>query len=175
MARSRLNNVSLQRLTFAPDYLSLSEITFEWGDSYDAKDWRRLRAILAPTLMVDYTEVNGHKWEAMSAEEFVGIMSHVGFVGDPLVHTQHHIGASKWEKVSEEEAVGFHQLRAAHQRYTASDRRLVENKGHGHAIIKLLYRRIDGEWKLRGLRPTIRWNEFEAERIFRGFDDSAAG
>jgi len=34
------------------DYLTLSEITFEWGDSYDDKDWMRLRAILAPTLMV---------------------------------------------------------------------------------------------------------------------------
>lgn len=39
------------RISF-DDYLSLSEITFEWGDSYDAKDWRRLGAILAPTLMV---------------------------------------------------------------------------------------------------------------------------
>ncbi|KAL8715830.1 MAG: hypothetical protein Q9220_000497 [cf. Caloplaca sp. 1 TL-2023] len=152
------------------DYLSLSEITFEWGDSYDAKDWRRLRAILAPTLMIDYTDVNGHKWDDMTAEEFVGIMSHVGFVGDPLVHTQHHIGASKWQKVSQEEAIGYHQLRAAHQRYTAPDRRLVENKGYGHAMIKHSYRRIDGEWKLSGLRPTIRWNEFDAERIFRGFE-----
>ena len=34
------------------EYLTLSEITFEWGDSYDDKDWIRLRAILAPTLMV---------------------------------------------------------------------------------------------------------------------------
>ena len=37
---------------YASEYLSLSEITFEWGDSYDDKDWARLRAILAPTLMV---------------------------------------------------------------------------------------------------------------------------
>lgn len=37
------------------DYLSLSEITFEWGDSYDDKDWDRLRKILAPTLMVRLT------------------------------------------------------------------------------------------------------------------------
>lgn len=110
----------------------------------------------------------------MSAEDFVGIMSHVGFVGDPLVHTQHHIGASKWQKLSEEEAVGYHQLRAAHQRYTAPDRRLVENKGHGHAMVKHHYRRIDGEWKLQGLRPTIRWNEFEAERMFRGFEPASA-
>ncbi|KAL8766421.1 MAG: hypothetical protein Q9209_006797 [Squamulea sp. 1 TL-2023] len=161
--------VSASRITFE-DYLSLSEITFEWGDSYDAKDWQRLRAILAPTLLVDYTDVNGHKWDNMSAENFVGIMSHIGFVGDPLVHTQHHIGASKWEKISDEEAVGYHQLRAAHQRYTAADLMLVENKGHGNAIIKHSYRRIDGEWKLCGLKPTLRWNEFEAERIFRGFE-----
>lgn len=39
------------------DYLSLSEITFEWGDSYDDKDWMRLRAILAPTLMVRHSFV----------------------------------------------------------------------------------------------------------------------
>ncbi len=39
------------------DYLTLSEITFEWGDSYDDKDWVRLRAILAPTLMVKDTSL----------------------------------------------------------------------------------------------------------------------
>lgn len=34
------------------EYLALSELAFEWGDSYDDKDWPRLRAILAPFLMV---------------------------------------------------------------------------------------------------------------------------
>jgi scytalone dehydratase len=105
----------------------------------------------------------------MTAEDFVGIMSHIGFVGDPLVHTQHHIGASKWTKVSNEEVIGHHQLRAAHQRYTALDRKTVENKGHGHAMVKHLYKKIGGEWKLAGLRPTVRWNEFEFEKIFKGF------
>ena len=105
----------------------------------------------------------------MPAEEFVRVMSHIGFVGDPLVHTQHHIGASKWAKISDDEAVGHHQLRAAHQRYTALDRKTVENKGHGHAMVKHFYRKVDGEWKLAGLRPTVRWNEFEFERIFKGF------
>lgn len=38
------------------EWLSLSEITFEWGDSYDDKDWDRLRKILAPTLMVSHTK-----------------------------------------------------------------------------------------------------------------------
>ena len=170
-------------LRFPIDFLSLSEITFEWGNSYDDKDWRRLRAILAPGLMacasnnlldhksltldnqqIDYTEVNGHKWENMPAEDFVGIMSHVGFVGDPLVHTQHHIGASKWQKVSEEEVIGQHQLASSHQRYGTADLKTVENKGHGHAMVTLYYRKIDGEWKLSGLRPTVRWNELEFEK-----------
>ena len=39
-------------MLFELDYLTLSEITFEWGDSYDDKDWMRLQAILAPTLVV---------------------------------------------------------------------------------------------------------------------------
>lgn len=118
---------------------------------------------------MDYSEVNGHKWDSMPAEEFVGIMSHAGFVGDPLVHTQHHIGASKWERISDEEVIGHHQLRAAHQRYTGPDKKTVENKGHGHATIKHFYRKIDGEWKFAGLRPRVRWNEFEFEKIFKGF------
>lgn len=95
-------------------------------------------------------------------------MSHAGFLGDPLVHTQHHIGASKWQKLSDDEVIGYHQLRAAHQRYTGPDLKVVENKGHGHAMIKHWYRKVNGDWKLAGLRPTVRWNEFEFEQIFKG-------
>ncbi|MCJ1479891.1 hypothetical protein MMC06_000045 [Schaereria dolodes] len=106
----------------------------------------------------------------MPAEEFVAMMSQPGFLGDPLIHTQHHIGASKWEKLSDDDAVGYHQLRAAHQRYTSLDMKTVENKGHGHAMIKHVYKRVNGEWKFAGLRPTVRWNEFEFEKIFKGFE-----
>lgn len=113
----------------------------------------------------------------MKAADFLGIMSHVGFVGDPLVHTQHHIGASKWEKVNDEFVIGHHQLRAAHQRYTGPDKQTVENKGHGHATIKHWYRKIDTNdgrgkvWKFAGLRPRVRWNEFEFDKIFKGYGD----
>ncbi|KAI4135204.1 MAG: hypothetical protein LQ347_000877 [Umbilicaria vellea] len=155
-----------KRISF-DDWLTLSELAFEWADSYDAKDWDRLRVILAPTLNIDYTEVNGHKWDAMPIEEFMEMVSSQGFLGDALIHTQHHIGASKWEKVSDEEVIGYHQLRAAHQRYTGPDMKTVENKGHGHAMIKHTYKKIDGDWKFAGLRPTVRWNEFEFDKIFK--------
>ena len=34
------------------DYLGLNHALFEWADSYDAKDWDRLRKVIAPTLRV---------------------------------------------------------------------------------------------------------------------------
>lgn len=132
------------------------------------QDWERLRGILADNLAVDYTEVTGKKWDSMSASEFVDMMSSPGFVGDPLVHTQHFLGGSKFVKKSDTEVYGDFQLRAAHQRYTGPDKKTVEAKGHGHAVIRHHYRFIDGELKLVGYKPTVRWNEYEFERIFKG-------
>ena len=104
----------------------------------------------------------------MPSEEFVEMVGSQGFVGDPVVDTQHFIGGSKFEKVSDTESTGYHQLRAAHQRYTGPDRKEVEAKGHGHAVIQHYYKKINGEWKLAGLKPTVRWNEYNFEKIFKG-------
>jgi hypothetical protein len=77
------------------------------------QDWSRLRKIVAPTLQVgvsptvsfsssmhetltlpahiqiDYTHVSNRKWEKMDAEDFIDMMSDPGFLGDPLLKTQH--------------------------------------------------------------------------------------
>ena len=55
LCHSPLNAICAYLMPLESDYLTLSEITFEWGDSYDDKDWMRLRAILAPTLVVCLT------------------------------------------------------------------------------------------------------------------------
>jgi hypothetical protein len=34
------------------EYLGVTEAAFEWADSYDSKDWDRLRKCIAPTLRV---------------------------------------------------------------------------------------------------------------------------
>ena len=34
------------------DYLGLNAALYEWADSYDSKDWDRLRKCIAPTLRV---------------------------------------------------------------------------------------------------------------------------
>ncbi|KAL8828529.1 MAG: hypothetical protein Q9191_002539 [Dirinaria sp. TL-2023a] len=81
-------------------------------------------------------------------------MSRIGLLGDPLIQTQHLIGASKWQKVHDNFAIGHHQLRAAHQRYADPDRNHVQTKGYGYAFVQHFYSRIEGVWKLAGLKVT---------------------
>lgn len=115
------------------------------------------------------------KWDSMPAETFVKMVSSDGFLGDPLVKTQHLLGATEWERVSETEVIGHHQLRAAHLRYTGPDMQRVDRRGHSHATNEHFYHKVDGVWKFAGLRPTVRFNEFDFEKIFKGisFQDFA--
>ena len=106
----------------------------------------------------------------MSADDYMAMVTHPGFLGDPTIKTQHLLGQTWWEKISDTEVIGHHQLRAAHQVYT--DDALVEVKlrGHSHATNEHYYRKVDGVWKFAGLKPNVRWNELRFEEVFRGLD-----
>ena len=52
MARSTKSPARTRHANPMPDYLGLTEAAFEWADSYDSKDWDRLRKCIAPTLRV---------------------------------------------------------------------------------------------------------------------------
>jgi scytalone dehydratase len=106
----------------------------------------------------------------MASEDFVAMVSDPGFLGDPLLKTQHLFGATEWIKVSDTEIIGHHQLRAGHLRYTAPDHLVEEKRGHSHATNEHYYRKVDGVWKFAGLKPNVRWNEYEFETIFKGFE-----
>lgn len=47
---------------------------FEWAESYDSKDWARLRKCIAPTLRIDYRSFLNKLWEDMSADDFVAMV-----------------------------------------------------------------------------------------------------
>lgn len=117
-------------------------------------------------IQVDYTIVGHGCFPEMPAEEFVEMMSSPKFLGDPLVHTQHLMGAAKYEKLSETEVIGHHQIRAAHQRYTSKHQIIVEERGHGHSYVKHWYKKIDGCWRLAGVCPRVYWNEHNFDKIF---------
>lgn len=103
----------------------------------------------------------------MDAEEFMAMVSSPDFLGDETIKTQHLLGQTWWERVSDTEVIGHHQLRAAHQVYKTPELKEVKLKGHGHATNEHYYRKINGEWKFAGLKPTVRWNEYRFEDVFR--------
>ncbi|KAJ5365810.1 Scytalone dehydratase [Penicillium concentricum] len=152
------------------DYLILSKLVFDWADSYDAKDWDRLRSIIAPTLKVDYTKIGLKKWDSMAAEEYMAMVTHPGFLGDKTIKTQHLLGQTWWEKVSDTEVIGHHQLRAAHQVYETEALETVKLRGHSHATNEHYYRKVNGIWKFAGLKPNVRWNELRFDEVFKGLD-----
>ncbi|KAF2276975.1 Scytalone dehydratase [Westerdykella ornata] len=154
------------------DVLGCQAACFEWADSYDSKDWARLRKCIAPTLRIDYRSFLNKLWEAMPADEFVTMVSDKAVLGDPLLMTQHFIGGTRWEKVSDDEMVGYHQLRVPHQRYTDASRTHVALKGHAHSSNTHWYKKVEGVWKFAGLNPEIRWGEYDFDKVFSEGRDS---
>lgn len=164
---------------------------FEWADSYDSKDWKRLEKCIAPTLRVsevtistpsdrdtnspqqiDYRSFLDKIWEAMPASDFLAMISDNAVLGNPLLRTQHFIGGTRWEKVSDDEIIGYHQLRVPHQKYTDSSLKEVAVKGHAHSTNTHWYKKVDGVWKFAGLCPNIRWSEYDFEKVFADGRDS---
>ncbi|KAI0150994.1 Scytalone dehydratase [Pestalotiopsis sp. NC0098] len=153
--------------------LSFEELTgcqaalFEWVESYDTKDFERLRKCIAPTLRIDYSSFLNKLWENMDAEQYVPMASDPHFLGNPLLKTQHFVGGvSRWEKTAEDEIVGHHQLRVAHQRYTDATFAEVAVKGHAHGGATMWYRKVDGVWKFAGVCPETRWFEYDYDKVF---------
>jgi scytalone dehydratase len=104
----------------------------------------------------------------MPATDFMAMITDDDFLGDPCVATQHLLGATRWERVSDTKVIGHHQLRAAHIVYTTAERKEVKLKGHSHATNEHYYTKVDGVWKFAGLKPKVRMNEHEFEKVFKG-------
>lgn len=160
------HNMANDKMITFEEYQGVLTAYFEWADSYDSKDWKRLEKIVAPTLRIDYRSFLNKLWEAMPAEEFIGMISSPLVLGDKTLMTQHFCGASKFEKVSDDEIIGWHQLRVPHQRYKDETRSEVLMKGHAHSTNQHWYKKVDGEWKFAGLNPDIRWGEYDFDKIF---------
>lgn len=163
---------------------------YEWAESYDSKDWERLARCIAPTLQVslspsgpahggasltpprlrrqiDYSAFLNKSWDALAAAEFVAMASDPRVLGNPRLQTQHLVGgASRWTRTGDAAMTGEHQMRVAHQKYADDARREVALKGHAHGSATVWYRRVDGVWKFAGIRPNIRWAEYDHDKIF---------
>ena len=117
-------------------------------------------------MRVDYRSFLNKLWEALPADEYVAMASDPHVLGDPLLKTQHFVGASRWEKVSDTEVIGWHQLRVPHQKYTDETKTQVAVKGHAHSTNQHWYKKVDGKWKFAGLAVDIRWGEYDFDKVF---------
>ncbi|KAL4987681.1 hypothetical protein BDW68DRAFT_197225 [Aspergillus falconensis] len=95
----------------------------------------------------------------MPADEFVAMVSHPHFLGNPLLKTQHFVGTTRWEKVDDSKIIGHHQMRVAHQKHLDVEMKKVVTKCHGHGSAMVTYRKINGEWKFAGIEPNTRWTD----------------
>ncbi|KAK5991672.1 Scytalone dehydratase PfmaJ [Cladobotryum mycophilum] len=143
------------------DYLDICNVAFEWAESYDTKDWERLRRCLAPSIRLDFRSLQGALHEQLSPDEYVAILSDMKLLGDKRLKTQHLLGGAKWERLGDDAVQVWHQMRVAHQRYVDEDMLVVANKGHGHGLARHSYRKIDGTWKLEGVAPKLEWSEYD--------------
>ncbi|GAM86484.1 hypothetical protein ANO11243_044980 [Dothideomycetidae sp. 11243] len=148
------------------EVMACMEVVHDWAESYDTKNWDRLRTLIAPTLRIDYRSFLDKIWEAMPADEYVAMASDPNVLGNPLLMTQHFIGGTRWEKTGEDTITGYHQLRVPHQRYTDATRTNVAVKGHAHSYNTHWYQRVDGAWKFAGLDPDIKWFEYDFDKVF---------
>ncbi|KAF2653723.1 Scytalone dehydratase [Lophiostoma macrostomum CBS 122681] len=143
------------------DYLAIRNLAFEWSESYDTKDWPRLRLALAPSVSLDFRSLRGELHDSLSPDEYVAILSSTKLLGDPRMKTQHFLGASKWESLCDGSVQVDHQIRVAHQRYKDEDLLEVVNKGHGHGVTRHVYRKVTGSWKIVGVAPSLNWFEYD--------------
>jgi scytalone dehydratase len=143
------------------DYLTIRNIAFEWSESYDNKDWDRLRNILAPATRLDFRSLRADLHDNLSPDDYVAILSSMKFLGDDRLKTQHFLGASKWEVLDDGSVKVEHQIRVAHQRYKTKECTDVVNKGHGHGVTQHVYKKFDGVWKLASVAPGLNWFEYD--------------
>jgi scytalone dehydratase len=143
------------------DYLAICNVAFEWAESYDTKDWDRLRQSLAPSIRLDFRSLQGALQENLSPDDFVATLAGPTLLGDKTLKTQHLIGGAKWEVLSDGTVQVSHQIRVAHQRYTTEDLTVVANKGHAHGVTQHWFRKIDGFWKLEGVAPKLEFYEYD--------------
>lgn len=151
----------------AVDALACQGVFFEWAESYDLKDWKRLEACLAPVIEVDYSSMGGHGAVETPATSFIANISRRDRLGDPVLKTQHFLGASKWEQTSDTEIIGHHQLIASHLQYIDETFRTPRYEGVAHGTNVFKYKKLGDQWKLAGMLIYKRWMVGDVEKMFQ--------
>lgn len=105
------------------------------------------------------------------AEDYIAMISAPNRLGNPLVGTQHLLGASTWERTAERNITAAYQFRAQHVRFGDNGNGSRTNEQLRAAVIygtveHYFHEEGDGKWKLSGLRPTTFFEDCNVTAIF---------
>ncbi|RAL08233.1 NTF2-like protein, partial [Aspergillus homomorphus CBS 101889] len=136
------------------DYITITQLARTWADAYDQKDPSCLRAILAPTVHIDYGRVSATiPTRIADSESFIAEILSPEHLGRETLLTQHFLGQPYVKSVSAEEIVVEWQQNAGHGRW---DEDAANSRGESTArsYIEQRYVKGEGPWKLAGLKPS---------------------
>ncbi|KAF2848067.1 NTF2-like protein [Plenodomus tracheiphilus IPT5] len=159
-------------ITFKADQSACSDISFAWTISYDTKNWTKLASIVAPVLHVDLTGVLGPGFDfpAQPAAEYIATVNAPDRLGNPLVATQHLLGASTWSRPASNSITATYQFRGQHLRFSGN---VEGNRTNVPLATAVMYGTVDhyfvkkyNVWKLSGLKPTTFFVEGNLTAIF---------
>lgn len=161
-----------ENLTFQ-DYLAICQCARTLADAYDRKDKQRLRASLAPDIIVDYSLVVP-AWGAKSftADGFVEEWLGPKHLGVKALATQHLLGIPYFKSVSEEEIVVEWQQMASHGRRVegedfASPMCKISETSDGRSWMTQTFVKVEGAWRVRTIKPEVLYHTGDFRQIGR--------
>ncbi|OJI91323.1 hypothetical protein ASPTUDRAFT_38300 [Aspergillus tubingensis CBS 134.48] len=160
-------------LTFQ-DYIAVCQCARTFADGYDRKDKTRLRAALAPSVIVDYNKVLPHVTrETYEADHFVETWLNPTNLGNKALATQHLLGVPYFKFASEEKVVVQWQQLASHGRWvdgqeeTYPVKRKIDETSDGRSWMQQTYVKVDGQWRIQVLEPEVLYHTGDFQRIRR--------
>lgn len=119
-------------------------------NSFDLKDWSTMEDLLAPRIRIDYDDLRGEPPSVVRAGDYVRSRKEAL---EPL-STQHLLALPEVE-ISGDTA----EVRASCRIYRTRGGRSF----HSHGFYVFSLTRLDGSWRISGIRQKIFWNEGEPE------------
>ncbi|KAF2168628.1 hypothetical protein M409DRAFT_21373 [Zasmidium cellare ATCC 36951] len=123
---------------------------------------------MAPQVTLDYTEVFGYKNDSLTPEAYVETFPSPDMLGNPNVKTQHLLVASTVRQLSSTIAVAGRQIRAMHVLYNPDTKKEIA-RSSGHGVLQFTYEKVEGVWKIAGLKASNDFFDNEMRGVFPSF------
>ncbi|KAF7945411.1 hypothetical protein EAE96_010185 [Botrytis aclada] len=147
-------------LTFQ-DYVAITQCSRALADGYDRKDKARLRASLAPNVIVDYTLVVP-EWgqQNFTADAFVEEWLGPIKLGVKAIATQHLLGAPYFKSVTDSEIIVEWQQLASHARKVAGEdynhpHCKIGETSDGRSYMQQTLVKVEGQWRISVIKPEV--------------------